>query len=892
MLQPVEQEAYGTLAYGRTIHMGQITLVAGELMDSKGEAACVKKMQKELETQLKEVMKALKKEAARQAREGGGEGGGRHKAVKSQATLLREAQEKDRQEAEQSAAEAAEAAEGKDGKNGEEGEQEGSTVDAKAPDDSTAGDDGQANDGQANDGETEDPALAEAVSEDDAVGSLEEVSNDREEMPRIARVVLMEGTETRRSDGVVLRFLGNGPDAETQTRYAYIEMETAADATRAMSLLRQAPDSENNLTAGGARIEFQIEDVRRAGEEKRLRERVAVLREWKGRTDGRIDNLVLQQQLEDEVSASCERRLAVVDGELEHEKKRWETICGIIHVAEQVREKIEEEEEKQTACLKELATQKKDQRERLAAAATCVGASTNPIDRAYRERDLERVKGEVVEKIIWVDARREEEVRDRRRHIEERHLAAVQELSVWIAETESVDERWAVVTPLLASHAKEEAAAARHVVFYLALADALAKDEKVKLPPGMRGASDVEAAKAEADEASRTSAELHARRLTAKAREFSWLSDSLGRCEEMAGKWIGEQERRRHRRDVEVRDRGKAAAQLRHAEIEEAARRRNEHLHEYLAQIRVNAASTVRMYARELGSVRRTGQKSTTMLQSRAVALKKKFMRYKRDAEKKLKSTVSMFEAEVKDLTEQLVEALDVGQRRWLWVQTLRSALVTAEEDKLVKEQEFKDAQLAWERVRQKLAAELKHWRNLADRRQQWVHALQDEVAARHREIAHLEADKDTLKREHAKVVRDLKWQVWKRDETARRLRTNADAAFLWFAEVMSSLAGASRTFNQRIAANGGIGCLVALAQSDRMPLKRHAAKALGTLAWDGFTDFRVVSRRARDAWERWMDAVALEEEWRWRLPAEELERIAREEAQVRKSVRRRCILE
>ena len=98
----------------------------------------------------------------------------------------------------------------------------------------------------------------------------------------------------------------------------------------------------------------------------------------------------------------------------------------------------------------------------------------------------------------------------------------------------------------------------------------------------------------------------------------------------------------------------------------------------------------------------------------------------------------------------------------------------------------------------------------------------------------------------------------------ATGLRTDVDASFQWFAETLSSLAGASEEFNEEIVSNGGVGALVALCGAESIDLRRHASRALGSISWNGHVDFRVVSRRARDSWATWMGIVAAENEWKW----------------------------
>ena len=108
----------------------------------------------------------------------------------------------------------------------------------------------------------------------------------------------------------------------------------------------------------------------------------------------------------------------------------------------------------------------------------------------------------------------------------------------------------------------------------------------------------------------------------------------------------------------------------------------------------------------------------------------------------------------------------------------------------------------------------------------------------------------------------------------------NVDAAFMFFAEILCGLAGVSKEHNDAIARNGGIGILAAMIHRDckRTELKPLAARAMAQIAWNGHVDHRVVSRRSRDGWEKWMKKISTEEQWRFNLGYENRVAILKQE--------------
>ena len=94
---------------------------------------------------------------------------------------------------------------------------------------------------------------------------------------------------------------------------------------------------------------------------------------------------------------------------------------------------------------------------------------------------------------------------------------------------------------------------------------------------------------------------------------------------------------------------------------------------------------------------------------------------------------------------------------------------------------------------------------------------------------------------------------------------------------------GASKRHNDRMFYNGAVGMLNAVISKDcqRPDLKPLAARALGALAWNGFVDHRVISRRSRDAWSAWIGVVASEEKWRFDLGEDERKKTIAAEAEA-----------
>ena len=77
---------------------------------------------------------------------------------------------------------------------------------------------------------------------------------------------------------------------------------------------------------------------------------------------------------------------------------------------------------------------------------------------------------------------------------------------------------------------------------------------------------------------------------------------------------------------------------------------------------------------------------------------------------------------------------------------------------------------------------------------------IKREIALKEKERLKVLDEIEATKKEHAAIERKLRWQIWQRDETGRQIRMNVDAAFMFFAEILSGLAGVSKKHNDAIA--------------------------------------------------------------------------------------------
>ena len=347
-------------------------------------------------------------------------------------------------------------------------------------------------------------------------------------------------------------------------------------------------------------------------------------------------------------------------------------------------------------------------------------------------------------------------------------------------------------------------------------------------------------------------------------RELRWQTEALCRTGMLSGEWIASVEQRRFDAELEI-------SQHAHQEAVSLALETSEKLERELSEVTLELRNTRRLkdvcdrvHRAEILSLNQTAAQAIGLLKAQVVRQEERTEELRRAKNAEITAMAAEHASQVADLAGRLEHWTEKALRREKWVQTLKSemAAMKTEAARIAREREKKDH--AHRKIVDGLTTQLRTMTEHASRLDTWVNSLKGEVKMLQDEIFSLNEAAAAEARAHASEVRRFKWEVWRRDETARMLRTNVDCCFLFFVETVAELAGSSHDYNKRLAANAGIEVLVALCGSARLDIRRHAAHALGKASWNGYQDFRVTSRNARDAWSGWVSQVSAVAALKW----------------------------
>lgn len=191
-------------------------------------------------------------------------------------------------------------------------------------------------------------------------------------------------------------------------------------------------------------------------------------------------------------------------------------------------------------------------------------------------------------------------------------------------------------------------------------------------------------------------------------------------------------------------------------------------------------------------------------------------------------------------------------------VSALRASLKQKEEEALKAAEERRLSEKRHTRQIGSLNDRLKAMTDHAERLDNWIGSLKEEV--RHLNFIRAQEEEKFRRKVQAfeKQMRQFKFETWERDETGRLLGTNVDYAFTFFTQTLVRLSGSCKEYNDRLRVNAGVEVLIALAGSECEEVQEMAMEALCKTAWDGHRDFRIISREATDNWRKWVHHARL----------------------------------
>ena len=171
-----------------------------------------------------------------------------------------------------------------------------------------------------------------------------------------------------------------------------------------------------------------------------------------------------------------------------------------------------------------------------------------------------------------------------------------------------------------------------------------------------------------------------------------------------------------------------------------------------------------------------------------------------------------------------------------------------------------------WRRDLDTLKVQLRSERNHTARLELWIAAMHDDVRYYLKEIK-LREDRLLEQRKQSEAAQlALKYERWKQTTAIYALGTDVDALFLFFMQRIVNLAGSGRVYNDALRANGAMPILTSVAQSPRKDLRRLAARALGSMGWNGYVEQRLLGWDVIRSWKLHTDFVIPREEEKLRI--------------------------
>lgn len=196
----------------------------------------------------------------------------------------------------------------------------------------------------------------------------------------------------------------------------------------------------------------------------------------------------------------------------------------------------------------------------------------------------------------------------------------------------------------------------------------------------------------------------------------------------------------------------------------------------------------------------------------------------------------------------------------WAFIHTLQTSIqqMSAKMEILVEERDkiVIQAKLMADNTRHQLRIERKHSSNLSF----IIHSQRGTIRYLKDIIKKIKTDAQKFQSEQKYEKLQLRRDVWENVFTFTRLCTDVDALFEFFASRLANLAGARFNLNDALAKNNAAVVLAALCRNPRAVIRRYAARALGGMGWNGFTEMRVLLWDSMMYWKMLKSKVISEE--------------------------------
>jgi hypothetical protein len=224
-------------------------------------------------------------------------------------------------------------------------------------------------------------------------------------------------------------------------------------------------------------------------------------------------------------------------------------------------------------------------------------------------------------------------------------------------------------------------------------------------------------------------------------------------------------------------------------------------------------------------------------------------------------------EQQVTDVTrecQQLRDALmrskqasdETSKLLWSMIATLQTAAqsLSARMDIIIEERDkiVVHSRLESDKMKHQLRQERKHSANLMF----ILHSQRGTIKYLH-DVCKLYVQRAEQDANARKLERSIfRKEIWEQIFAFTRLSTDVNELFVFFASRLANLAGARKELNNDLANNGGARILAAMCHSPRPIVRKFAARALGSLGWDGYVETRILLWDTVCYWKGFKTAV------------------------------------
>ena len=279
-----------------------------------------------------------------------------------------------------------------------------------------------------------------------------------------------------------------------------------------------------------------------------------------------------------------------------------------------------------------------------------------------------------------------------------------------------------------------------------------------------------------------------------RKREIGLLQEALDTLDGFAGQWLADNEVQQIEGQLALTKTTLDEVQKTAAKDKKESNYKIKDLENRLYHSKVQIEATKAMFEKEIAALHKSSGLSIKFLKETVMATKDAMEKLRKDKDAEIMRMAEAHAKQISEMRTKLDQLEKLADRRKKWVESLQVQIRRMrKEAERIAELRRKEHE-ACERERDGLTKQLEFHIGQSERRLQWVESLKGEIALKEKERLRMLDELEAIKKEHAAIERKLRWQIWQRDETGRQIRMNVDAAFMFFAEILSDLLGYQRT--------------------------------------------------------------------------------------------------